>query len=83
MAFVSAALHIATLVFLFFAHVRFRASDSLTGVLRKRCGRDVVNEVRNLEKKDLKHKKDNFGFRLFDILWTKLCLPEIFTVQSF
>ena len=57
MAFVSAALHIATLVFLFFARVRFRASDSLTGVLRKRYGRDVVNEVRNLEKKDLKHKK--------------------------
>ena len=57
MAFGSTALRIATLVFLFIARIRFPASYSLIGVLRKRYGRDLVKEVRTLEKLDLKHKK--------------------------
>ena len=55
-AFGSAALRIATLVFQFIARIRFPASDSLIGVLRKRYGRDLVKEVRTLEKIDFKHK---------------------------
>ena len=59
MAFGSTALRIATLVFLFIARIRFPAqvSYSLIGVLRKRYGRDLVKEVRTLEKLDFKHKK--------------------------
>ena len=57
MAFGSTALRITTLVFLFIAPIRFAASDSLADVLIKRYGRDLVQEVRALEKLDLKHKK--------------------------
>ena len=57
MAFGSTALRIAALVFLFIARIRFPASDSLICVLRKRYGRDLVKEVRTLEKLDFKHKK--------------------------
>ena len=44
-------------MFLFIARIRFPASYSLIGVLRKRYGRDLVKEVRTLEKLDFKHKK--------------------------
>ena len=44
-------------MFLFIARIRFPASYSLTGVLRKRYGHDSVKEVRTLEKLDFKHKK--------------------------
>ena len=57
MAFGSTALRIAILVFLFIARIRFPASFALIGVLRKRYGRDLVQEVRTLEKLDFKHKK--------------------------
>ena len=57
MAFESTALRIATLVFLFIARIRFPDSYSLIGILRKRYGRDLVREVRTLEKLDFKHKK--------------------------
>ena len=57
MAFGSTALRIATLVFLFIARIRFPASYSLIGVLRKRYGRDLVKEVRTLETLEFKHKK--------------------------
>ena len=57
MAFGSITLHIATLVFLFIAHIRFPASFSLIRILRKRYGRDLVKEVRTLENLDFKHKK--------------------------
>ena len=57
MAFESTALRIATLVFLFIARFRFPDSYSLIGILRKRYGRDLVKEVRTLEKLDFKHKK--------------------------
>ena len=57
MTFRSTALRIATLVFLFIALIRFPASFSLICVLRKRYGRDLVKEVRTLEKLDFKHKK--------------------------
>ena len=57
MAFGSTALRIATLVFLFIARIRFPASESLIGVLRKRYGRDLVKEVRTLEKIDFKLRK--------------------------
>ena len=57
MAFGSTALRITTLVFLFIAPIRLAASDSLADVLIKRYGRDLVQEVRTLEKLDLKHKK--------------------------
>ena len=45
----STALRIATLVFMFILCIRFLVSDSLTGVLRKRYGHDLVQEVRKLE----------------------------------
>ena len=57
MAFRSTALRIATLVFLFIVRIRFPASESLIGVLRKRYGRDLVKEIRTLEKIDFKLKK--------------------------
>ena len=57
MAFGSTALRIATLVFLFFARIRFPASESLIGVLRKRYRRDLVKEIRRLEKIDFKLEK--------------------------
>ena len=57
MAFGSTALRIATLVFLFIARIRFPASESLIGVLRKRYGRDLVKEVITLEKIDLNLKR--------------------------
>ena len=57
MVFGSTAPHIATLVVLFIACIRFPASYSLIGVLRKRYGCDLVKEVRTLEKLDFKHKK--------------------------
>ena len=57
MAFESTALRIATLVFLFIARIRFPDSYSLIGILRKRYGRNLVKEVRTLEKLDFKHKK--------------------------
>ena len=57
MAFASAALLFATLVFLFIAHIRFPASDSLIDVLRKRYGCGFLREVRILEKIDFKHKR--------------------------
>ena len=44
-------------MFLFFARIRFPASESLIGVLRKRYGRDLVKEIRTLEKIDFKLKK--------------------------
>ena len=53
----STAQSIATLVFLFIARIRFPASESLIGVLRKRYGRDLVKEVRTLEKIDFKLRK--------------------------
>ena len=55
--FVSRALRITTLVFLFIACVRFPASFSLIGILRKRYSRDLVKEVRTLGKLDFKHTK--------------------------
>ena len=67
-AFGSTVLHIATLVFLFIARIRFPASFSLIGVLRKKYGHNLVKEVRTLEKLDFKHKKGNFGFRFSYIL---------------
>ena len=57
MALGSTALRIATLVFLFIARIRLAGSYSLIGALRKRYGRDLVKEVRTLEKLDFKHKK--------------------------
>ena len=57
MAFRSTALRIATLVFLFIVRIRFPASESLIGVLRKRYGRDLVKEVITLEKIDLNLKR--------------------------
>ena len=57
MAFGSAALRIAILVFLFIARIRFPASCSLIRVLRKRYGRNLVKEVRTLKKLNFKHKK--------------------------
>ena len=42
MAFVATALRVATLVLLFIARIRFPASYSLIGILRKRYGRDLV-----------------------------------------
>ena len=53
----STALRIATSLFLFSARIKFPASDSLIGVLRKRYGGDLVKKVRTLEKIDFKHKK--------------------------
>ena len=44
-------------MFLFIARIRFPASESLIGVLRKRYGRDLVKEVRTLEKIDFKLRK--------------------------
>ena len=52
MTFGSTALRTATLVFLFIVHMRFPASDSPVGVLKKIYGRDLVKEVRTLEKID-------------------------------
>ena len=49
MAFGSTALRIATLVFLFIARIRFPASDSLIGILKKKYGCDLVKEVRTLD----------------------------------
>ena len=57
MAFGSTALGTASLAFLFIAHIRFPASDSLITVLRKRCGRHLINEVKTQEKIDFKLKK--------------------------
>ena len=57
MAFGSTALRIATLVFRFITRIRFPASYLLIGVLRTRYGRDLVKEVRTLEKLDFKLKK--------------------------
>ena len=57
MAFRSTALRIATLVFLFIVRIRFPASESLIGVLRKRYGRGLVKEVITLEKIDLNLKR--------------------------
>ena len=66
MAFGSAALRITTLVFLFIARIRFPASDSLIGVLRKTHVRDLVNKmtfiviviVLNLTKLKIKENKE-------------------------
>ena len=57
MAFGSATLRIATLVFLFIVRIRFPASESLISVLRKIYGLDLVKEVKTLEKIDLKLRK--------------------------
>ena len=57
MVFGSTALHIATLVFLFLACIRFPACFSLIGILRKRYGCDLVKKVRTLGKLDFKQKK--------------------------
>ena len=51
MAFASTALRIATLS-PFITHIRFPASDFLIDVLRKRYGRDLLKEVKTLEKVD-------------------------------
>ena len=40
-----------------FAHIRFPASDSLIGILKNRYGRDLIKEVRALEKLYFKYKK--------------------------
>ena len=56
-AFGSTALGAASLAFLFIAHIRFLAADSLITVLRKRYGRHLINEVKTLEKIDFKLKK--------------------------
>ena len=61
MAFGSTALRIATLVFLFIARIRFPSSESLIGILRKRYGRDLLKEVRTLEKIEFKFKKAILG----------------------
>ena len=68
MAFGSTALRISTLLFLFIARIRFPATLSLIGDLRTRYGRDLVKEVRTLEKLDFKHEKGDFGFRFSYIL---------------
>ena len=44
-------------MFQFIAGITFPAWDSLIGVLKKRYGRDLVKEVRALEKIDFKYKK--------------------------
>ena len=51
MASGSTALHIATLVLLFIAHIRFPASNSITSILRKRYGCDL-NTGENFFKKN-------------------------------
>ena len=76
MAFGSTALRIATLVFLFIARIRFPASFSLIGILRKRC-RDLVKEVRTLEMLDFKHKK-----AILDLDFLIFCRKIVFS-QSF
>ena len=60
MVFRSTALRIATIVSLFIVRMRFPASFSLNGVLRKRYGRDLVKEFRTLEKLDFEHKNATF-----------------------
>ena len=82
MAFGSTALGTASLAFLFIAHIRFPASDSLITVLRKRCGRHLINEVKTLEKIDFKLKKAVMALE-FLISCRKKCFLDIFTVQSF
>ena len=77
MAFGSTALRIATLVFLFIARIRFPASYSLIGVLRKRYGRDLVKVVTALEKLDFKHKK-----AILDLDFLISCKKIVFS-QSF
>ena len=61
MAFVATAPRVATLVLLFISRIRFPASYSLIGILRKRYGRDLVKKVRRLENLDFKYKKTTFG----------------------
>ena len=78
MAFGSTALRIATLVFLFIARIRFPASYSLRGVLRKRYGRDLVKEVRTLEKLDFKHQK-----AIFDLDFLISCRKNSFLYFMF
>ena len=56
--FGSTALRIATLGFLFIVGIRFPAFESLISILRKRYGRDLVKEVRTLEKIEFKLKKE-------------------------
>ena len=68
MAFESTTLRISTLLFLFIARIRFPATLSLIGVLRTRYDRDLVKEVRALEKLDFKHEKGDFRFRFSYIL---------------
>ena len=74
MAFGSTALRIATLVFLFIARIRFPASFSLIGILRKRCGGDLVKTV---EKLDFKYKK-----AILDLDFLIFCRKIVFS-QSF
>ena len=57
MAIGSAALRIATSVFLFSARIRFPAHNSIVGTLWKRYGQDLVWEVRALEKLHFKYRK--------------------------
>ena len=78
MAFGSTALRIATLVFLFIARIRFPASYSRRGVLRKRYGRDLVKEVRTLEKLDFKHQK-----AIFDLDFLISCRKNSFLYFMF
>ena len=56
-AFGSTSLPTTNLVFLFIARIRFTATDSLIGVLRKIYGRELVKEIRTVKKIDFRHKK--------------------------
>ena len=81
MVFGSTALRIA--VFLFIARIKFPASNSLIGVLRKSYGRDLVKEGTTLEKLDFKHKKPILDLDFLISCRKKQCFPNIFIVQSF
>ena len=53
----SAASRITMVTLLFLIRIRFQAYNSLVGTLWKRCGQDLVKEVRALEKLDFKYRK--------------------------
>ena len=68
----------ATLVILFTGRVRLPTSGSLISVLRKRYGRDLVNEVGTLEKIDFKHKNT-----ILDLDLLRSCRKNCVFMKSF